>query len=273
MANNRAKYGYLSYNDMFVRIEEGLIDEYDVVFTIDTNECYIIKPDLTPSSIRSRVYVFDSYDDALIAINENTDTYDGQLVSILTGDSYRGYIVNKVGDKYTVNDITDISHIDYDTLGNRPVNNLIGTFENPIILDDLPIGLYSIKGQYKISNFDETTYLGASYIIFSVNHENSTTYIKKIGSSEIVDYKVTGNVISSNIVITKEYLKTNGYATEKYVNDKIAALDFMTTEETKKYVQELVKETVGKDVEAIVDKKIDEKIQTIASDEISTLFA
>ena len=41
MAQNRAKFGYLAYNDMLQKITDGVLDQHDVVFTKDTKETFI----------------------------------------------------------------------------------------------------------------------------------------------------------------------------------------------------------------------------------------
>ena len=276
-AKTRAKYGYLSYNDMLTRISEGILDEYDIVFTTDTKECYVITPELIPSPIRSKVYVYSSVSEAESAINNNVDTYIGQIVSVWHKDAYRGYIVNtsktRDGALYSLTPLSELTEeLDYNILGNRPIINMVGTLDEPIILTELSDGFYSIKGQYQITENDETIYLGASYILFSIEHNGSARYIKKISSHEIIDYTIENDTISSSSMITQEYLETKGYVTQTYVDNKLAALDVLTTEEIKKYIDDMLAETLGEKVEEIVDKKIDEKIQVVAEGEITTLF-
>ena len=56
----RAKYGYMSSASIPLKIQSGEIDAYDIIYTTDNHECYVISPDLEPWAVRSRVYVFDS---------------------------------------------------------------------------------------------------------------------------------------------------------------------------------------------------------------------
>lgn len=42
MALTRAKFGYLTYKDMVAKIADKKLDEYDICYTKDTHECYII---------------------------------------------------------------------------------------------------------------------------------------------------------------------------------------------------------------------------------------
>lgn len=269
----RAKNGYLSYNDMFVRISEGLIDEYDVVYTTDTKECYVVTPELVPVPVTSRVYIYDSISKAEEALNANTDTYEGQLVSVLYKDAYRGFIVNKKNGVYYLVALSEITEvIDYDSLGNKPILSMIGTLDSPVILSKLSDGVYSIKGQYQVTETDETVYLGASYNLFCVEKNGNVSNIKKITSKEIIDYHVEGNKISATSMLTEKYLESCGYATTKYVDDKFTALDVLTKEETKAYIEDMIREVLGDELDALVDTKINAKLQPIQSEEIIVLF-
>ena len=91
----RAKNGYMRYASIATKIQSGEIDAYDVIYTTDTHENYVISPDLEPWVVRSRVYVFDSVEEANTQLNANTDTYVGQIVSVIVEDKCKGYIVNK----------------------------------------------------------------------------------------------------------------------------------------------------------------------------------
>ena len=91
----RAKYGYMSSASIPLKIQSGEIDAYDIIYTTDTHESYVISPDLEPWAVRSKIYVFDSVENANTLLNVNTDTYIGQIVSILVDDKYKGYIVNR----------------------------------------------------------------------------------------------------------------------------------------------------------------------------------
>ena len=41
--DTRAKFGFLAYDDMLSRIAEGTLDAYDIVFSKDTKQVFIIK--------------------------------------------------------------------------------------------------------------------------------------------------------------------------------------------------------------------------------------
>lgn len=273
MAKNRTNLGYLSYDDMLKKISEGIINQYDVVFTNDTFETFIVSEELEPKPLKSRVYVFTSVTEAIQKLNKNTDTYVGQLVSILNGDSYRGYIVNLKNGAYTVNALNELSFIDYDTLGNKPIINLIGESDNPLIISDLENGTYSVSGHFKIATNDITTHLNPNTTIFIVEHDNDIVNIKKIATKEIIDYVVENDSnIIANQYITKNFLEKNGYATTTYVDEKILALDFIRREDMVTYVEELFTSFVDEKFIPLVDERIDKKIVGASEEEIYSLF-
>lgn len=291
MGTLRSRLGYLSFSDILLRITEGKLDAYDLVFCKDTNEFYIISPELQPCPIRSKVYIFESVLDANTKLNEATDTYVGQIVSVLIGEEYRAYIVNQkatTGRYYIAPINTFTGEIDYNTLGNRPITNMVGTLDSPIDISKLPTGIYQISGQYIISEYDSTIYLSAKSNLFIVDTESDNIKIKKITSTEIIDYVVTPEAMTSNIVVTSEYLKSQGYVTQEYVDERISALEAIIKEDTIEYVKNNIMEEIDVIVDEKIevafdekldtvldekiDQKIDEKISSTATDDITSLF-
>ena len=270
---DRIKFAYLTYGDMLSKLESGEINEYDIIYSKDQYVTYLITEELKPLQLRSRVYVFDSISEAEIKLNETTDTYVGQVVAILDNDTYRGYIVNQKNDKFTVTPLWEHSEpIDYDTLGNRPIVNLVGTLDKPIMVSELDNGIYRIKGQYKISDLEETIYLSASDIICTVVKNNQNIEIKKITSDNITDYIITNSDISKNTYVTDQYLKENNYTTTSYVDTKIEALEVSIKEDMRGYVQEAITEVFGEELDKKIDDKIDEKIVPMSDSQIRNLF-
>ena len=269
----RAKFGYLTYDDMLIKIQDNILDGYDICYTKDTNECYIIRENFTPSPIRSRVYIFQNESDAITQLNQNTDTYNGQIVSILCGDRYQGYIVNTTNGSFTVSPLNKITEsIDYNTLGNRPIVNFVGTLDKPIIVSDLNDGIYNIKGQYKISDLIDTIYLSASNVIFTVRKDADKTFIKSITSNNISDFCISNGSISSHEYITDQYLKDNNYVTAEYVEVKIQALQQSIEEDVKQYVSTIVNEQMGTVLDEKIEAKINEAIEPVESTDINSLF-
>ena len=271
--NGRAKFGYLTYDDMIIKIQDNILDAYDICYTKDTNECYIIREDLTPSPIRSRVYIFQNESDAITQLNQNTDTYNGQIISVLCGDTYRGYIVNYKNNSFGITPLWENTEpIDYNNLGNRPIINLVGTLDNPIIISDLNDGIYNIKGQYKISDLIETIYLSASSVIFTVRKDADKTFIKSITSNNISDFCISNGSISSHEYITDQYLKDNNYVTAEYVEVKIQALQQSIEDDVKQYVSTIVNEQMGTVLDEKIEAKINESIESVESTDINSLF-
>ena len=269
----RAKWAYLAYDSIQTKINEGVLDAYDIIYTKDSHENVIISPDLEIWSVRSRIYVFDSVEEANTQLNANTDTYIGQIVSILVDDKYKGYIVNRDSQgSYYVDKLT-IDDIDYNTLGNRPIVNLVGTLDETIVVDELNSGIYSIKGQYKISNLIETIYLSASSVIAMVEKDGDITHIKHITTDQITDFFISDNSVTSHEYITDQYLKDNNYVTADYVDNKIAALEQSINEDIEKYISDIVDKQFSSMLDEKIDAKIDEKIQPVDNAQVQSLFA
>lgn len=272
---NKVKFGFLPYDEMLLKISEGLINQYDIIFTKDTKETFVISEDLIPIAIKSKVYIFNSIEEAENKLNENIDTYIGQIVSIFEVDTYKGYIVNKENNKFVVKPLCDLSHIDYDTLGNKPIVNIYGESSNPIIISDLDNGIYSITGHFKIASNDITIHLNPNPTIFVIEKDNvdCCIYINKIATKEITNYVVEKN--NSTVVdkyVTEQFLKENNYVTSSYVDEKIVALGFLTTEEVKKYIEEVVPLAIGKEIIPVIDERIDKKILSATKAQITSLF-
>lgn len=269
---NRAKFVYKDYDEIQQGINDGLIDIYDIIFTKDTHENLIIAPDYSVISIKSKVYRFVDVESAEEFLNSASDTYEGQIVSIIFQGNYSAYIVNRRKDgKFFVTPLNIYSgEVDYNTLGNRPIENLIGTIDNPINIAGLTTGQYQIRGQYKLGG---TIYMGISSNIFLVEQSDENTFIKKISANDITDYVIDKDgAITSSVVPTTEWLSNQGYVTEQYVDLKIAALDFITKEEIEEYVSDVVLRNIDSTVNSRIDKIIDERFQIVTEREALDAF-
>lgn len=274
MAENRVKYAYLDYSDISTRIKNGEIDQYDVVFTKDTHEQYLIKDDLSLLNIKSRIYCFDSIISAKEKLNSNTDTYEGQIVAIADNDSgvYHGYIVNKSNDEYIITSLTDNGNkIDYDSLVHRPIINKTGSLANPLTIGELDNGLYSVSGEYRIFLEYPTIFSSSINHLFVVEKENDKIYVKDVQAKKTVIYVLSNGQVSIEDVITSNYLTENQYITETDFDAKIKALDFVTRNKISDYVKQITTEYL----EQNLDSKIDEKINSLIADdsEIDNLFS
>ena len=276
--DTRVKFGYLSYEDMLQRISDNKLNAYDFVFGKDTREYYIISPDLQPISIKSKIHVFNSVKEAEDSLNQNADTYTGQLVAILDNGVYRGHIVNKTVTRntnaYTVTPLYENpNQIDYNELNNIPIVNLVGTLDNMIIVKDLASNTYKIKGNYKIAPDDETIYLSTDGDILIVNSSSSNTLVKKITTDSIVDFKINGsNAVITNNYVTQKYLEDNGYITSDGVDLKILALKESIDKDIEGYVKDIIDNQLDTLIDDKLSKKLDELITETTSEEVTDLF-
>lgn len=275
--NNRVKYAYLDYEDIQTRIDNGEIDQYDVIFTRDTHEQYLIKDDLSLLNIKSRVYCYDSVASAKELLNSNTDTYEGQIVAIVDNNLgvYHGYIVNKSDDEYTVASLADSGNIiDYDALAHRPIINKSGTLSDPLIIGDLNDGLYSVSGEYKIFSEYPTIFSSSINHLFVVEKDNNTAYVKDVSAKKIVTYILSDGQVTIQDIVTTNYLDENKYITENDFNAKIEVLDYVTKDEISDYVKQVTTEYLDQNLDEKINEKIDEKIESMIVDdsEIENLF-
>lgn len=274
MANytNRSKFIYSNFDEIQTNINNGTLDAFDIVYTKDTHENIIIAPDYSAISIKSKIYRFIDVASAEEFLNSASDTYEGQIVSIIFEGNYCAYIVNRrIYGKFFVTPLSVYSGVvDYNTLGNRPINNLAGTIDKPIDIVCLDSGQYKIQGQYKI---DETTYISANSNIFLIEHNDQNTYIKKISANDITDYTIDINgQVTSSVVPTTEWLASQGYVTEQYVDLKIAALEYITKEEIEEYVSNIVLQNIDATVNTRIDQIINERFSTVTEREALDAF-
>lgn len=274
--NTRAKWAYLSYDSIQTKIDEGVLDAYDVIYTKDSHENVIITPDLTLWSVKSRIYTFDSVADANTALNTNTDTYKGQIISILNNDKYSAYIVNQDPNGVYFATALSVDNIDYNTLGNRPIENLVGTLDSPIMISNLDTGMYKVKGQYKISATDITTYLSTDGDLFIIGESDTGKIIKRFTKDTIQDYVISDNGIEKTTYVTDKYLTDNGYSTTTYVDSKLAAFEESIRQDIRTYVEQTVEDIITEKVDEIIDErldaKLDERIKESTDEEVKNFF-
>lgn len=206
-------------------------------------------------------------------INQRSDTYEGQIVAIINGSSYTGYIVNKNrGGKYYVTALNGYGGvINYNTLGERPIINMYGTLDEPIVISGLDTGIYKITGQYFFSPQDPVTHLSMASNLFLVERddENDNIYIKRISPHDIYDYTLypDGSVITS-VVPTQEWLRQQGYTTDEDLDRKLAALDLITRAEIADYVNSVIENRFELVINQKVAQAIDETMIPITDAEI-----
>lgn len=273
-AKNRSRYGYLNLADIQDRIDSGKLDAYDLIYTKDTHECYILTEDLKQVPIKSRVYQFPTEEETLLYLNAATDTYEGQLVAIKKNNRYKAYIVNKDDeDLWCVTLLSDVDEeIDYNSLGNRPITNLSGTLANPVIVENLENGIYSIYGQYKVFDSIDTIFSSYENHIFLVEKSETETHIKDISSTDVITYSLVGDEIHQDKLVTSKFLEDNNYVTDSDLDKKLQTLDVLTKTEASEYIEQAVNSYLDSKLDSAIDQKLDEKIIETADTEIADLF-
>lgn len=113
--STRSKMAYIQKAEIETKLFDGALDSYDIIFTSDTHECYIISPDLNPLLVRAKILLFDSVEAAEEALNASDEAYVGQIVGVLEDGAYQGCIVNSGENGFYVSFLHDSSGADYVT--------------------------------------------------------------------------------------------------------------------------------------------------------------
>lgn len=132
----RAKFAYINKDEIIPYIQNNTLNSADIVYTKDTHENYFISPDLIPIAIKSTIYCFESEKEAEEILNQSSDTYAGQIISIRKDDVYKGYIVNKSKekDKYIITSLEeDITQ------------NIYSSFDENLFLTDAETGKITLS--------------------------------------------------------------------------------------------------------------------------------
>lgn len=193
MAKPKSKLAYLSYNKIQEKINAGILDEYDLIFEKDSHELYVLDKDKNIVPVKSRIDSYQSEANAIEALNSKTDTYEGQIVNILISGEYIPYKVNKDATTERFY-IKRISIDDYNDLINKPIENIVANEE--VILSELDDGIYSLVGNYRICDLDETHRMVTSkeFVLkeTATNEDNiEFIHITELGSKSIKNYICT----------------------------------------------------------------------------------
>lgn len=260
--SNHSRFFFGNYNDIQDHINSEDINPWDIIICEDTKEMILVTDKFELIPIQSKVYRFTSINDAESYLNEAGDTYQGQLVSILSVNTgtYQAYVVNKNNSgRYYVSAISvyNASDIDYNEIGHRPIEQISGNIEQPVILSQLSDGLYKVEGAYKVCTKLQTIFQTYNGDMLSVTHnQDGTTSIKVITSSSIIDYLIDANdnVIDRGNYATKEWVEAKGYTTVDDMNTRLEALNIITKDEALEYIQALIREGVELTVDEVVDE-------------------
>ena len=108
--------------------------------------------------------------------------------------------------------------------------------------------------------------------MFIVSHDGDVTYVKKVGSYEIVDYTINNGNVTASTVPTQEWLKEQGYASWPEIDAKIEAMGLITKNEIEDYVQNVVLQTIDATVNERIEYIFDQKFQETTEREIVDIF-
>ena len=286
--SDHSRFFFANKRELQDQINAGNVNAWDLVVSSDSKEFILVTDQFELIPIQSRVYRFTTISSAEAFLNSATDTYQGQLVSILnpTLGTYQAYIVNKNGaGRFYVSAISifNVSDINYNEIGNRPIEQISGNIEHPVILANQQDGLYKVEGSFKISEGYLTIFQSYNGDLISVTHNiDDTISIKHITSYTITDYLVdnNGNVIDKQEYVTKQWIISQGYVTESYIDNKLEAMNIITRNEALQYIQALIQEGVRESVEqafddtfnARFDARLRESLQMEEQSNIRDLF-
>ena len=250
---NLIKFGWLTSEEMHQAIADGNLDAFDICFTKDTHEINLISSDLTPVALKSKVRIYGSVESAILDINSTSQTYAGEILSIRDDEKFIAYVVNQFADGgYYVSPIYSDTQIDYNKILNIPIINVEGKVGEPINILDLDDGYYKVSGRFITPKGNEINSItGNFFVIESVNITDKI--IKRISSDTVIDYYISGDVITYKKYATEEYVQEQGYATEESVDAKITILKQSMTDYIKEYVATtctlLIKELINQELD------------------------
>lgn len=264
---NHSRFFFTNYQQIQDAINNHIVNAFDVVVCSDTQEQILVTEDFNLVPIKSRVYRFVSVSSAETFLNSSKDSYQGQIVSILntTLGTYQAYIVNQRGSGrfyVTAISVYNASDIDYNEIGNRPIEQIGGNIENPVILSEQEDGLYKVEGAYKVSPNLVTIFQSYNGDLISVRHnDDGTVSVKVISSYSITDYLVNnvGDVIDKGTYVTKEWIENQGYSTTAYLDAKLEAMNIITRDEALEYIQALIQEGITDAVNQAFDDSFNER--------------
>lgn len=145
------------------------------------------------------------------------------------------------------------------------IPQLTGVDDKQIILSELDDGLYEVKGQYKITPTSETVFISFTPVSCIIQTIDEVKTIKRITSDEIVNYKIINDEeFTSDLYVTESYLREHGYASEDYIDARIAAL--------KQEIEAEIETLIEPVLRPMVEEIIDDDITDVSNEDIESLF-
>lgn len=261
-------------------IDAGHLEYPAYIFNDETSELMAIKKDGTVTNImganKQQVMKVDILPDPADGDEEVLYIYKGAVyifdaensvfkpeysdlslkVNILVSDNEKN--------KTQISENKENIEVILDKLDDLPIKELVGTLDNPLVLSSLETGMYSIVGQYTIDDLLSTVFLSTSPSLFIIANNSDTVEIKKISNREIVDYVISNGEITTESILTSEYLKENGYITERWFDEKMVVLA--------SEISNSVLEEVSNGLDAKIDTRISELFTYATESEINLLF-
>ena len=181
-------------------------------------------------------------------------------------DDIKNYLDNIIGnleDKSTVVDY--INSLSYNTLSDKPIENLIGTLNSPVYISSLSDGIYKIKGQYIIGGSNTTVNSSPEDTFFLVSHDSEI-------ENKITITKIQGDSITLYFLDSDGTFRTDRYITEEWIKTQ----NFMSANSAKEYIAQAIQETVADVIEQTLDEKLDSaldaKLGGISTEELNNMF-
>ena len=124
-SSNLSRFFYCKKSEIPYYIEEGRINAWDIVITSDISDHRMIiitddlrQVDVSESNNENRILVFDSMEEADLALINSGDISVGDIVCVYQFDRFVPYIVNEniLGEYYLEPFVT----ADYEVLSNKP---------------------------------------------------------------------------------------------------------------------------------------------------------
>lgn len=261
MANLITKFAVANHDDIQSLIERELLSYPTYVFCRDTNTMVFIDKNAEMQDIKG----FNQ--SSIIGVDElPTENIKSNTFYICNGIGYlliNGLLVPVFKE---LSGSAGVSS--YDDLSEIPLVNKKGTVASPIVLSDLDVGCYSISGQYQIGGSLTTTYVPLSNIIVLIDMDDECKYITRIDGKKVVAYTIILETMetSSDEYSTQSWVKSQGYATESYVNQAIEDLYNKIVSET------MVVITKVSQLENDVGYLTSENLEEISDNFIANLF-
>ena len=168
------------------------------------------------------------------------------------------------------NDNYDISWVNAEL--DTPIDKIIGTLDNPIILSELPSGVYRIVGNNYIIRDDNTYFVDATGSNLYIRSEEDNN-VMKISSKGIIVYTFTEEGYTTNRYVTEEEVNAIKNEITASIPTKVSQLEndlhFMTSEEV---VAEITEQLNNGKIEELIDERIAESFGPIPDEDIANLF-